>query len=338
LVLPGLCLADTLTLKDGTKIEGEVTGEMDGAVLLKTKYGSLTVNKADIQEQKASTPVAQPAQAAAVPPPAAAQPEVPVSTQPAAPVKLTFATVLPSSTTRLLVYSEGGVTIATETYDAGGALLSTDGAIKDGTYTEYYDNGTLKTVKTMASGKAGGTLKAFYPSGAVQIEAYYLAGARDGAFKYYSENGKPLMEASYKADKLNGWKREYDAAGALKSETYYADDRPADPPKPAAAAPEQPKEQDSMVAVKITPLARGDRFTFQLNGKYIGKMTLDKDFNLISFEGDLPDGAAKAYSKEGKLQKEFVFEKNALKLLRVYEDGGPLKGEYTFKDDQAVKK
>jgi antitoxin component YwqK of YwqJK toxin-antitoxin module len=328
--------ADTFILKDGARLEGEVTGEMDNMVMVKTKYGALNINKADISEQK--------------PDAAPKAPEAPVSTaatvavstaQPApaepAPAKFTFATVTPSTSTRLLVYSENGVAIATETFDAAGAAVSLEGAIKDGTYTEVYPDGKLKTVKTVLGGKASGTLKAYYPSGTVQVEAYYLGGLKDGAFKYSGEDGKLLMEASYRGDKLNGWKREFGPDGLPKSETYYADDKPAEPPKvQAAAAPA--KEPESMVTAKTLNLARGERFSFQLNGKYVGKLTLDKNYNIISQEGKVPDGAVKVYSAEGKLQKELVFEKSALKALRVYEDGGPLKAEYGFKEDAAVKK
>lgn len=345
ILLPGFCQADTFLLKDGVRLEGDVTGEMGESLLVKTKYGSLTINKADVQErQPDAAPAALPAAAQAPAAPEAAAstaPAVEVSTiQPSAepaPLKLTFATILPSTSARLLVYAENGVAIATETFNDTGAPAGLEGAIKDGTYTEYYDDGALKTVKTMAGGKTSGTLKAYYPSGAVQIETYYLAGAKDGPFKYYAEDGKQLMEAAYRNDKLNGWKKEFDAAGLVKTETYYLDDHVAEPPK-AQAAPQPVKEQESMVTVKTISLARGERYSFQLNGKYIGKAHLDKDFNIISQEGKIPDGAVKVYSKEGKLSKEFVFEKSSIKLLRVYEEGGPLKAEYSFKEDKAVKK
>ena len=331
--------ADTFLLKDGARLEGDVTGEMDGLVLVQTKYGSLTIKKTDIQEQKTMLPALAPAvsaqvaaalSTAAVVAVSTAPAVLPVSTQAAVAVstalavpaeppapKLTFATVQPSTTTRLLIYSANGVAVATETFNAAGERLSLEGAIKDGTYTEYYDNGGLKTVKTLANGKVSGTLKAFYPNGAVQIEAYYLAGAKDGAFKYFAEDGKPLMEASYSNDKLNGWKREFGPEGLPKSETYYADDKPADPPKAQpAAAPA--KEPESMVTAKTLNLARGERFSFQLNGKYVGKLTLDKTYNIISQEGNIPNGAVKIYSKDEKLEKELVFKKNELVLLRVY--------------------
>lgn len=354
---PSFCQADTFLLKDGARLEGDVTGEMEGVVLVQTKYGSLTIKRADIVEQKAILPALAPvispqvAATLSTVTAAAVSTALPISTaaavavstaitpaaEPPAP-KFTFATVLPSTSTRLLVYSENGVAIATETLNAAGAPLSMEGAVKDGTYTEYYENGGLKTVKTVSNGKASGTLKAFYPSGAVQIEAYYLAGAKDGPFKYYDENGKLLMEAAYKNDKLDGWKKEYDDTGAVKAASYYTDDHLAEPPKPKTPAGEQPKEIESSVTVKVMDLARGERFTFLLNGKYAGKATLDKTFNIIGLEGELPDGVVKVYTRDGKLQKEFVFERSAIKELRVFEPGGPLKSAYIYTDDKAVEK
>jgi antitoxin component YwqK of YwqJK toxin-antitoxin module len=363
---PAFCQADTYPLKDGARLEGDVTGEMEGVVLVQTKYGSLTIKRADILEQKAA-PAAAPAPAVTVsteaaPLPVSTAAVVAVSTaitpaaEPPAP-KFTFATVLPSTSTRLLVYSENGVAIATETLNAAGGRLSLEGAVKDGAYTEYYDNGGLKTVKTVTNGRAGGTLKAFYPSGAVQIEAYYLAGAKDGPFKYYDEDGKLLMEASYKNDKLDGWKREYDDTGAVKAASYYTDDHLAEPPKPQSA-PASEKTQDSQVTAKITILARGEKITFRLNGKFIGATRLDRDLNIIEQEGKIPDGSVKVYSAEGifsrnygstvsgvetfnwagKLARELTFNKNEVILLRTFNINGEVDAEYTFKNWKAFKK
>src|SRR5512133_2143835 len=113
LLLPGLAQADTFILKDGAKIEGEVTGEMDGAVLVKTRYGSLTINRTDIKEQQAAIPPAAPAAAPAAAPVAASTAAlVVIDSAPvtAAPdfeplkVRLTFTTVQPSTSTHSLVY------------------------------------------------------------------------------------------------------------------------------------------------------------------------------------------------------------------------------------------
>lgn len=362
LLTPALCGADTFILKDGARLEGEVTGEMDGVVLVKTKYGALSINRADIQEQQAAQlpQPAAPAQAAPVEVSTATAAEAPVEqisistaqpeqlTPPAVPEgmvgaapALTFKTTQPSPDARLLVYYENGVAVATETYDSAGTLLASEGRAPDGTYTEYYDEGGLKTVKTMMGGKANGTLKAYYPSGALQAEAYYFVGAREGLFKYLTEEGRPLMEADYRNDKLHGWKKDYGPDGAVAAEAYYQDGLPAAPAGTQAAtaiAAELLGGEDSQVTVKTIRLARGERFDFKLNGKYMGRARLDRDFNLIDLDGKMPDGTVKAYSKDGKLQKEFVFEGRQLKLLRVYEDGGPLAGEYSYLKGKAVKK
>lgn len=337
--------ADTFILTDGTRLEGEVTGDTDGALQVKTKYGPLSINKAAIQERQAAPaepPAALPGTVAA----STSAPEIELSAAQPDPVvtqapKLTFQTLLPSTMTRQLVYLESGVAVATETFDAGGGLVLAEGAIGNGTYTEYYSDGGLKTVKTMIGGKANGTLKAFYPSGALQIEAYYLAGGKEGPFTYYTSNGKLLMEAYYKNDLLNGWKKEYGADGAVSSETYYLDDRPAEPEK-TLPRPEQTggpaAEPESLVTVKVVRFARGEILSFRLNDKYIGKAQLDKDFNIISQEGKIPDGAVKVYSGDGKLQKELVFRGSVIKTLRAYDHGGPLRGEYFYIGNKAVKK
>lgn len=354
LLLPAsICRADIFLLKDGAKLEGEVTGELDGALLVKTQYGSLTINKADIVEQKPA-PAAAPAAPAVLPVPAV---EVQVSTviaevavstaaeiqAPALPpetpesaVPLTFYTVLPDTGTRLLVYAEYGVVIATETFDAEGAPVSLSGVIKNGTYSEYYPDGKLKTVKTVLGGKMSGSLKAYYPTGTLQVDAYYFDGAKEGDFKYFGESGELLMSAVYKNDRLNGWKKEYSPEGTQKSAVYYEEDRAVEPPKPAVE-PARSQETESLVSGKSIAVARGELFSFNLNGKYIGKVRLDKDFNLITKEGKMPEGAVKIYGRDGKLQKEIIFKQEELKILRLYGTDGAVRAVYTYHEGKATK-
>lgn len=349
LLCPKLCQADTFILKDGTRLEGEVTGEMNGTVLLQTLYGSLTIHKSDIAEQlSAAAPItaapqeqvtvstAQPPLPAAAPVSTnTAQPPLQPPAQPEADVQFTFTTLLPKDGSRLLVYSESGVTIATETFDAAGAPVSLEGAIKNGTYLERYPDGSLKTVKTVLGGKVNGSLKAYYQSAKLQVETSYFDGAKEGDFKYFGEDGTLLMEATYQNNRLNGWKREYSPEGTLKAEAFYQDDRAVEPPK-LTTEPAPAQEPESLVTGKTTKVARGEVLSFTLNNKYIGKVRLDKEFNIIKLEGKLPDGAVKMYSPDGKLNKELTFGQGELKTLRLYEEGGPLKAEYSFRDGKAV--
>jgi antitoxin component YwqK of YwqJK toxin-antitoxin module len=236
---------------------------------------------------------------------------------------------------RKLVYYESAAPIASELINAAGITVSTEGVIKDATYTEFYDSGAIKTVKPMVGGKPSGLVKTYYPTGLPQIEAAYLDGAKNGNFTYFSEDGSPMMEAAYSKDRLNGLKKEYGADGEVKSEVYYVDDKPMDQPLKKAAAAAAPKEEESLVTAKVVTIARGEIISFALNGKYIGKARLDKDCNVITQDGTVPDGSVKIYTKEEKLQKELVFKNNEIKIIRVYEEGGPLKATYTLTEGKA---
>ncbi len=336
LALPSLGSADTFVLNDGTRVNGSVTGTINGTLLVQTKYGPLTIRLADIKEQKITDP------AAAAAPSAQEQPQN--STAAVSAHGLTFVTLSPSASTRLQVYMDDGVIIATETFDAAGALLSSEGRIGNGVYTEYYPGATAKTVKNMLNGKADGLLKAYYPSGKLQAEAAYLAGLKNGPFKYYTENGRLLMEAYYKADKLDGWKTEYGPDGSVASRTYYSAGQPAAVQPASPAAPPEgrkrealaPPQPATLVTVQSRRLARGELFTFRLNDKLIARLTLDEGFNLLRKEGKVPDGTVKAFEKDGTLSREFVFKGNQLALLRVY-GTGPAPAQYSYSDYRAVK-
>jgi antitoxin component YwqK of YwqJK toxin-antitoxin module len=249
--------------------------------------------------------------------------------------RFVFISVPASDGNRTLVYYEGGVATATETLNAAGVSVSVEGAIGDGVYSEYYPDGAVKTLKPLSAGRISGSLKTFYPSGTPQIEAQYLAGTKNGAFRFFSEDGAPLMEAAYVNDKLNGWKKEYGPDGSLKTELYYADDRAADPPKSKAETAQ--KDEDSSVTVKVARISRGEILSFSLNGKYIGKARLDKEFNVITQEGKVPDGAAKVYGADGKLQKELLFKGNEIKIIRLYDETGDLRAAYTLTEGLASK-
>lgn len=366
-VIPLILAADSyaavFVLKDGTRVEGTIEGEMDGMKLIKTRYGSLTIDSREIASTEtpaigakeissvglstvpvvaASTAPAAPVEASTAAVAAStetlpAPPELPAA--PAAGPDLTFKTVMPSTASFERIYFEGGVAIATETIDSKGQLLSLAGAIKDGLYREYYDGGNLKTEKTMINGQADGTLKAFYPSGVMQSEAYYLQGKLSGPVRIYHESSRLLFEQNFKDGVPNGWFREFDEGGGVKSEFLYADGHLAEKPQPkkeekkAAGA-----ESENLLSAKTQSLARGERVSFYLNNKYIAKLHLDRGFNLISKDGKLPDGEVKVYGKSGNLEKEFAFLKNEVVSLKTYGMNGALEAEYAFQDGKAVKK
>ncbi len=369
-------------------------------------------------------------------------------------------------------------------------LLGRRGFIKDGSYKEYYDNGNLKTEKTVINAKTSGSLKAYYPNGVLQSEAYYLAGRLNGGVRIYNEGGGLLFEQNFKDGIQNGYSREFDDKGALKSEQFYVDGKLNEQKVGIAAAPEirpddkydqlikeltaqldsslnkkiavlpfsgagkeelskdgaviserittkliQQKKfeiieralldkvtselklqtsdimdkestkklgkilgaevmilgtvhesspyqvevnarliqtetaialaaskivlekdwigdggkredvinlellhKDSLATAKKQSLARGTRYSFQLDGSYVGRVTLDNEFNLISQEGKIPDGFVKVYTKDGKILKGLGFLKNELKLLKTYDDLGDLTAVYTYTKGKALKR
>ncbi|HAH30980.1 MAG TPA: hypothetical protein DCL44_01555 [Elusimicrobia bacterium] len=335
---------EIITLKDGTKIEGEITGELDNTSLVKTKYGSLTINNKDILERTPDAVAVSSASDIPAETAISSRSVVSLSNQPPAPAKFTFKTVKPDTSTVQTLYYEDSVVIATETFPAAGAPPTIEGTVKDGSYREYYDTGALKTIKDMAGGKVAGILKAFFPNGTIQTEAQYSNGILDGPVTIRGENGILQFDQSFKNGTPDGWFRQYDSQGNVKSETLYSDGRVVENPQPVEQKIELKKEpvkepeNESVVVAKAQRLARGERFSFYLNNKYIARVYLDKDLNIIGRDGKAPDGAVKVYSKDDKLEKEFVFENNEVTILRVYDPGGELKAEYGYKEDKAIKK
>ncbi len=344
LLLPLSAYADVIILKDGTRIEGALEGEIDGVALVRTQYGALNIKKSDIVSQtKAEPAAAAPAMEAPV---TSTEAALAVSSAPAAlpdapapAPQYTFKTVVLSSMAYEKVYFEDLTAIATELFTAKGDLMGVRGSVKDATYREYYESGNLKTEKTMLNSKSSGPLKVYYPGGLLQSEASYLDGLLNGSVRVYNESGKLLFEQNFLAGVQNGYFREFDDTGALKSEHFYAEGRLAAKPAPQGSLPAAAAETpDSAVTATSRRLARGERITFHLNNKYVAKMQLDKDFNLIARDGPVPDGAVKIYDKAGILEKELIFAKNELVCVKTYAAGGVLRDEFYYKDGKAAKK
>ncbi len=356
LLIPLSAYADIITLKDGTRLEGSIEGEMEGVALVRTQYGALNIKKSDIvsqvkAEQDAATDAAVYASTGpAVPPleaPAASTEAVAdVSPAPAglpdAPgpdAQYSFETVTLSSMAYEKVYFENLTPIATELFTVKGELMGVRGAIKDATYREYYESGNLKTEKTIVNSKSSGPLKVYYPNGVLQSEADYLDGLLNGRVRVYNQSGKLLLEQNFQTGVPNGYFREFDESGALQSELFYVNGSQA--AKPAGAgiqAPAAAETPDSSVTAVSRHLARGERITFYLNNKYVAKLQLDKDYNVISRNGKVPDGAVRIYDKSDILEKELIFSKNVILSIRIYADGGALKEEFYYENGKAVKK
>lgn len=128
----------------------------------------------------------------------------------------------------------------------------------DGSYKEYYEDGTLKMDGSYKDGRLDGPRKAkepefydymlivedFYKDGLLEgtRKKYYIKGGvngnekgvlrseenfknghKNGPFKWFNENGVLMGEESYKDDLKDGIFREYDEKGTLRKEKNYKD-------------------------------------------------------------------------------------------------------------------
>ena len=113
--------ADILLMKDGTQIKGTVVGEMDSTLNIKTKYGSLNIDKKDIIKITKEKKV----EAATATPIIKIKKEIP---------KYTFETIIPSTSSINKIYMKDESVIATETFNNREELIKLEGTIEDAKY------------------------------------------------------------------------------------------------------------------------------------------------------------------------------------------------------------
>ena len=79
-----------------------------------------------------------------------------------------------------------------------------DGA-RDGTFTEYYSDGAVKSEKTFTNGKLNGMLKTYFTNGKPEVEQGYKNGVEDGIERrWHWETGKLIVDAKYADGRPDG--------------------------------------------------------------------------------------------------------------------------------------
>ena len=232
---PAMSDAETFILKDEARLEGEILGKSDGKIFIKTKYGNLTLNEADVLkiEKNDSENKANDVNNAIIEETGIEVINSKDLEDPSA--RYVFSTVVAEDNSSKIFYFRDTEIIATETYDKQARLVNITGHIPDRTFTEYYSNGKVKSVKNMKNGKADGNVFSYYPDGTRQISAVYKNGMKNGIFSFFNPKGNPWIKAEYKDDKLNGRKIEYDENGKIVKTTWYSNDIEVNGPEYAAA-------------------------------------------------------------------------------------------------------
>lgn len=379
-VLPSESDADVFILNDGAKIEGEIEGKADNSIMVKTKYGNLLLKETDISKIIKNGTIQDDEYIES--------PEIEVINSKDledSSATYVFSTVVAEDGSAKIFYFRNTEIIATETLDKNAKIINVSGKIPDRTFTEYYENNKVKTVKKMKNGNPDGLVVSYYNDGKIQINANYANGLKNGTFTFFSPKGLPMIKANYKDDKLDGPKYEYDMYGKLDKITWYKDDEQTEAPSDAVALknadatqntsaestaessqaqsviasatpalPEQPAAKEtqndgnkkqasqrlgqSVISVKARKVARGTIYSFYRNNRYIGKSRLDNDYNVLMTDGKIPDGIARLYGKNDILQIEFIFKKNEITNIIVYDDKGQETAQYSVNEKGVAAK
>ena len=84
-------------------------------------------------------------------------------------------------------------------YPGGGVAetLSWKAGIEEGTWLQYFEDGTVKLKCQFMNGEKEGRLEAFFPSGKLQVTGSYANGHQDGEWIYYDEEGAVVDKMHY---------------------------------------------------------------------------------------------------------------------------------------------
>jgi len=83
--------------------------------------------------------------------------------------------------------------------------------LKNGTWTQYFKQGQLKSTTTYLNDKLEGDYTLFYPDGKIMVEGAYRQNIPDGDWRRYDENGHQVSIIRYSRGKITN-EDELDAA------------------------------------------------------------------------------------------------------------------------------
>ncbi len=103
-----------------------------------------------------------------------------------------------------------------------GEGILTENGVKQGTWKEYFNNGTLLAEGKYQNGKKTGEWKYYYPEGSLeQVGNYNAAGNPDGTWKWYYPDGNLLCDENYFDGRRDGHYVEYNDDGSVVIEGDY---------------------------------------------------------------------------------------------------------------------
>jgi len=232
-------------------------------------------------------------------------------------------------------------------------------SMKTGMWTEFFQNGKIKSELTFVNNRPNGPAKTYFENGNLEAEGnwvgtrwtgaytlyydngnvrqkfnYNAMGVRDGPQTYYHPNGKVAIEINMKNGKEDGAGKEYNTNGELIKETYSVNGvmdnsktvvhEPKKPEDPNAGKTPEELANEKEKAPTVQPGTGQVSKQGAFDGK--GFWILTNSNGDITFKGTfennkLIDGEQRFYDSNGKLTRIKTF------TAGKYSGDGPLPAE-----------
>lgn len=227
------------------------------------------------------------------------------------------------SYTKKLYYPNGNV------YKEGYFTVSGN-SISTALITEYYENGNLKSKRTLNNGELNGWLELYFSNGNLKWKGRYKDGKKQGKIQTYHEhNGNIQSEQDYKDNLVDGWVKYYHYNGKLQSMGRFVRGRHEglhemyDPD--GSLEEELIYRKGQLLDEKGNPF-NGIKKTFYESGALFGEWPYE--------DGELT-GNTKEYYESGNIMRERKVN-GLYKTLTEYYETGVLRRIYTDKDGKIM--
>ena len=215
---------------------------------------------------------------------------------------------------KALLYNEKGSEI-------GEGIITMEGR-KEGEWTSFYENGTVKSKGRYTGNLETGIWNYYSASGKLEQTGEYKNGKYEGLWTWFYDNGNVKREEEYYNGKNEGSYTEYDQSGNIIAQGKYFDG-----------------EREGEWFYKVNDyIEKGSYIGGLRDGKWVALFLNEK----IRYEGNYiqgnPDGLHKFFYENGKVKEEQYYNSGIReKNWKKYNEEGDLVLTLTYKNDKEIR-